>query len=283
MLAAAKINLDLRITGRRDDGYHYLDSIVVFTDIGDEVFAEKSDELSLEISGPFASELKTKDDNLILKAAKTLCREANVEPTIKFRLIKNLPLSSGIGGGSSDAAATMKLVQDILNFEIDEKKLNELALEIGADVPVCLKSKATHMCGIGDELNDIKLASDIHILLVNPGISVSTPEIFKQYALSNVPFDEKRPPFINQIHLPLMIDILKSSRNSLQHVACNIKNEISDVLIALGNTDGVLLSRMSGSGATCYSLYESFDQCAVAAKKISELNKKWWVKEAIIS
>ncbi|MBL4601205.1 MAG: 4-(cytidine 5'-diphospho)-2-C-methyl-D-erythritol kinase [Emcibacteraceae bacterium] len=283
MLAAAKINLDLRITGRRDDGYHHLDSIVVFTDVGDEVYAEKSDELSLEISGPFADGFKTTDGNLILQAAKTLCHEANVEPTIKFRLVKNLPLSSGIGGGSSDGAAAMKLVQDILNLKIDEKKLNEIALKIGADVPVCLRSKASHMCGIGDELNDIKLAPGIHMLLVNPGISVSTPEIFRKYAASNVSFDKKRQPFTGQIHLPLMIDILKSSRNSLQQAACSINNEISDVLIALGNTDGALLSRMSGSGATCYSLYENFDQCVVAAKKISELNKKWWVKEAIIS
>ena len=244
---------------------------------------EKSDDLSLEISGPFASGLKTTDDNLILKAAKILCRGVNVEPAIKFKLIKNLPLSSGIGGGSSDAAAAMKLVQNILNFEIDEKKLNELALEIGADVPVCLKSKATHMCGIGDELNDIKLASDFYILLVNPGISVSTPEIFRTYAASNVSFDKKRQALTDQIHMPLMIDILKSSGNSLQPAACSINNEISDVLIALGNTDGVLLSRMSGSGATCFSLYKNSDQCAVAAKKISELNKKWWIKEAIIS
>lgn len=282
MLAPAKINLDLRITGRRSDGYHLLDSIVAFTEFGDELTAELCDNLKIEISGPFASKLDVADDNLILKAARFVCEEAGVEPNLKFHLTKNLPVSSGIGGGSADAAAAMKLTRDLLALEIEDSVFHKIAVEIGADVPVCLRSVTSHMCGIGDEIQPLDLDDELHILLVNPGVSVSTPDIFNHYAASNLDFDSQRQISRCEIHLPLMIGVLKDSRNSLQTSACTLNKEVVDVLNVLGNTSGVLLSRMSGSGATCFALFQSYEDCRSAADKVRVLKENWWVKETKI-
>ncbi len=282
MLAPAKINLDLRITGRRDDGYHLLDSIVAFTEFGDEIVAELSDSLKIEISGPFAFELDAKDDNLILKAARLLCTAAGVEPNLKFYLTKNLPVSSGIGGGSADAAAAMKLTRDLLSLDIDDSVFHNIALEIGADVPVCLISETSHMGGIGDEIQKLSLNDELHILLVNPGVSVSTPDIFTHYAASNVDFDSQRQISRCEIHLPLMIGVLKDSRNSLQASACSLNKEVLGVLSVLENAREVLLSRMSGSGATCFALFQSYEDCGSAAVKVRALKENWWVQETKI-
>lgn len=278
MLAAAKINLDLRITGRRDDGYHLLDSIVVFTEYGDQLEAVISDQLSLEISGPFSEGLPCDKTNLILKAAKLVCNEAGVKPKLKFCLTKNLPVSSGIGGGSADAAAAMLLTRDLLSIDLSDEYLLNIALKLGADVPVCLRSHSTVMRGIGDELNRVNLVSDCYILLVNSGVSVSTPPIFKKYADVSEKFDKKRNVPAQEIHLPLMIDILKNSQNSLETVACELEPSIIEVLEAIGKTDKVLFSRMSGSGATCFGLYKTQEQCMRAASDLRAKTNEWWIQ-----
>mgnify|MGYP000397999203 CR=1 FL=1 len=282
MLASAKINLDLRITGRRDDGYHLLDSIVAFTDFGDELTAELSDQLEIEISGPFASDLEVSDNNLVLKAAKCVCDEVGVEANIKFHLVKNLPVSSGIGGGSADAAAAMKLTCELLSLNIDDTVFQKLAVQLGADVPVCLVSRTSHMCGIGDEINPLNLQSEFHILLVNPGVSISTPDIFNHYASLGQDFDSQRLISNNEIHLPLIMSVLKDSRNSLQASTCALNNQVLDVLCVLEQTDGVLLNRMSGSGATCFALYKTLNDCARAAEEVQRYNASWWVQQTRI-
>lgn len=282
MLAAAKINLDLRITGRRDDGYHLLDSIVVFTEYGDQLEAEICDQLSLEISGPFGDALTSGNNNLILKASALLCEEAGVEPTVKFHLTKNLPVSSGIGGGSADAAAAMILTRDLLKIVLNEERFLKIALTLGADVPVCLRSKPTRMRGIGGDLENIVFADDLYLLLVNPRISVSTPAVFKQYLETSEKFDQERKMPSNEIHLPLMIDLLKDSHNSLEDAACTTEPCVSKVLTVLSETEGVLLSRMSGSGATCFGLYESKEQCERAAKKLRMNKNDWWIRQTRI-
>ena len=280
MLAAAKINLDLLITGRRDDGYHLLDSLVVFADIGDELTAEASDGLSLEISGPFSGDLQNPEDNLIIKAATLMCEEMSVEPNIKFHLVKNVPVSSGIGGGSADAAAALKLTIEKLSLNVEKDKLAEFALKLGADVPVCLKSSACIMRGIGEDITEINLKSSAYILLINPGISVSTPEVFKRSDELRVSFDEKRQKYVNDINFTFILDRLKESRNSLQLAACNIEVKIKQVLNEISQTEDVLMSRMSGSGTTCFGLYKTKESCQKAAIKIKESHKKWWVVEA---
>ncbi|MCP5382859.1 MAG: 4-(cytidine 5'-diphospho)-2-C-methyl-D-erythritol kinase [Kordiimonadaceae bacterium] len=282
MLAAAKINLDLRITGRRDDGYHLLDSIVVFADYGDELTVETGRGLTLEISGPFSEGLDSRSENLIIKAARLFFNELAINPNVKFKLIKNLPVSSGIGGGSADAAAAIRLLMDLYKPEISQTRMKELALKIGADVPVCLYSQSAQMCGIGERIKPITIADDIYILLVNPLKSVSTADVFKAYANSDQDFESEREIADGPVHIQLMLNILKDSTNSLENAACALESEIGDILKALDKTEGALISRMSGSGATCFSLYRTKEECTAAAIKIREINNCWWVRETKI-
>lgn len=278
VLAPAKINLDLLITGRRDDGYHLLDSIVVFTELGDELTVEKSDQLSLTISGQFANDLSNRNDNLILEAARLICKEFDIEPNLKFHLIKNLPVSSGIGGGSADAAAAIKLTIETFKLTIDQERLDSLTLSLGADIPICLRSASTHMKGIGENLNSINLHKPMNILLINPGISVSTPIIFQKYKDLYKDFDSERGHKVNYIHDRFIKKELLNSQNALESAACEVESKIKDVLAAFENLEGLWLKRMSGSGATCFGLFNNKENCIKAKNIIESQNTSWWVK-----
>ncbi|MBT7544311.1 MAG: 4-(cytidine 5'-diphospho)-2-C-methyl-D-erythritol kinase [Kordiimonadaceae bacterium] len=282
MLAPAKINLDLRITGRRSDGYHLLDSIVVFTEFGDELRAELSDKLEIIISGPFASGLRECDDNLVIKACKLLCQEAGVEPNLKFYLTKNMPVSSGIGGGSADAAAAMKLTCELLDLNINDNIIQEIAIKIGADVPVCLRSVSSQICGIGDEIHQLSFDDELYLLLINPGIPISTSNIFKKYQNCKTKFDTKRRIIKSKIQLDLIICSLKDSHNSFQGIVCRQNEEVQTILEILKDTEGLLLCSMSGSGATCFAAYKTLEECNRAGNKIKQLNNEWWIKETKI-
>ncbi len=277
MLAPAKINLDLLITGQREDGYHLLDSIVVFTDIGDELTAKKSDELSLVISGPYAGDLQSQRNNLILLAAHRICEYANISPHIKFYLNKKLPISSGIGGGSADAAAALKLCIELFSIKIEPGELNKIALELGSDIPVCLLSKPVHMTGVGEKISHFKLAEAIHMVLVNPNVSVLTPMVFNVFQKSNMTFDTERILPSGKIHPTLMLDIIKESGNSLTEAAIMLEPSINEVISLLSETEDVLIARMSGSGATCFALYKSKECCVKAAQYIIKRKPDWWV------
>lgn len=283
MLAPAKINLDLLITGKRADGYHLLDSIVVFADIGDEITAELSDHLSLSITGDFAHQLDENSDNLILKAARIICEKAGILPHIKFNLVKNLPVSSGIGGGSADAAAAVKLCIELFDLNIDHNELNRLALTIGADVPVCLMGKSVQMCGIGEKLTNLNIFDPLYLILVNPGVTVSTAFIFNEYAKINQSFDETRKIKSGEIHFPFMIEKLIESQNSLQKAALKMEPVIGKVMAAINETDNVIISRMSGSGATCFGLYENGQMAMKAAKIITGKYPHWWVQPVLVN
>ena len=277
MLAPAKINLDLLITGRRGDGYHLLDSLVAFTDFGDALVASENHGLELEINGPFAHELENDQNNLILRAAKSICDDAGIIPNIKFTLTKNLPVSSGIGGGSADAAAALRLCIDLFSLDISEDKLDTIALNLGADVPVCLRSKSIHMSGIGEKLVDVEIVSDLYVLLVNPGLSVSTPSVFAAYKNFNEPFDTSRDFLNNQVHLPLRYDTLKKGRNALQKAAISLEPSIKDVLGMLTGLDKNITAQMSGSGATCFALFQDEMDCKKAEDIIIGKKPNWWV------
>ncbi len=278
MLTPAKINLDLLITGRRKDGFHLLDSVVVFVGYGDELTAKAADGLSLDIKGAFANKLNNDPENLVLKAARKLCEFAGVKPDIKFQLTKNLPVSSGIGGGSSNAAAALKLTMELLNLDVGDVDLRKLALSLGADVPVCLQSNTSHMTGIGENIKQIDLCGGQPILLVNPGVSVSTPDIFKSFKNMALPFTSRKPVDFNQINWTLMLEHLKASKNDLQMPASVINASVSEVIEKLKNLEGLIFSRMSGSGATCFALFESDDLCKKAAKSLSNQHETWWIK-----
>jgi len=277
--ARAKINLALHVTGRRRDGYHLLDSLVVFADVGDQLNIFAAERGSLEISGPFSDGLLVEKNNLVLQAYRKLSDALQSPlPTTGFQLEKNLPVSSGIGGGSADAAAALNGLVDLWKIDIEPQKLADIALTLGADVPVCLAGRNCRMQGIGEVLSFIEDFPVIDCVLVNPGVGVSTPVVFKDLDLQ-----------AGQIGFSAMADLpsgarlddwlewLGQTRNDLQQAAIKQAPEIQRAVTALEQTTGCQLARMSGSGATCFGLFNSTDEACNAAEKISDENPDWWV------
>lgn len=279
--AQAKINLTLHVGGRRPDGYHPLESIVVFAALGDELSASPANEFGVDISGPFSKDLLAFDidHNLVLKAAR-----ASGHPPTQFSLIKQLPIASGIGGGSADAAAALRLMQRLYG-PID--KLGELALSLGADVPVCLAQEPAFMSGIGETIRPISGIFHIFELpavLVNPGIAVSTGAIFDAY---DVQISDRGAPDISHVSAEVvdhnLIEAIKRGRNDLQDIACQITPVIGTVLDQLAHQDGVCLTRMSGSGATCFAIFDQAENARKAREKIQAAYPDWWCMQTQFS
>jgi 4-diphosphocytidyl-2-C-methyl-D-erythritol kinase len=267
VFAPAKINLSLHVTGQRNDGYHMLDSLVAFVDVGDQITAEVADETRLAVTGPFAQGVPLDETNLAVKAASA-CGFP-----MALTLDKNLPPSSGIGGGSADAAATIRAAMRLGG----PKMTHDHALLLGADVPVCLASKSTRMQGVGDVLTPIKLPA-LHIVLVNPGVEVSTPAVFTRLdCKDNQPMPEVLPHWPDSL---AFTDWLGTQRNDLQSPAVKLAPEVAAVLVALALSPEVLLTRMSGSGATCFAIYPDRFAAEAAAALIAQSNPWWWVKAA---
>ena len=279
--ARAKINLALHVTGRRADGYHLLDSLVVFADIGDRLElagvtgTNETNETSLEISGPFGGALKVDDDNLVLRAHQALSAALpNLLPATSFKLTKNLPVSSGIGGGSADAAAALNGLVELWQLDIEPHTLSEIALLLGADVPVCLGSTTCRLRGVGEQLTAIENFPAVDCLLVNPGVGVSTPAVFNQMAL---PIDQQAFSELPELPASGWIDWVASTRNDLQSPAISLAPEIAHVIAVLEHSPGCNLARMSGSGATCFGLFDGRQETSRAAQQIAKTHPDWWV------
>lgn len=274
--APAKINLYLHVTGRRPDGYHELDSLVVFTDAGDRLEARVGgDEDRLTLSGPFAAGLSPNADNLILKAARLYRDKRPHMPPVLFHLEKNLPLASGIGGGSSDAAAALRLMRRLDADPPPDEILRDLALALGADVPVCLDARPAVMRGIGEILSAPPPLPDFHLLLVNPGQALPTADVFRAYA---------RAPRFSAPHslrpcgsVRDLAHHLKTTHNDLEGPARYLLPILDTVLSALAAQPGAMLVRMSGSGATCFGMFANRFQAERAARLLSEQHPDWWV------
>ncbi|HEX3808612.1 MAG TPA: 4-(cytidine 5'-diphospho)-2-C-methyl-D-erythritol kinase [Rhizomicrobium sp.] len=272
--APAKINLFLHAGEKRADGYHDLQSMVVFADAGDELMIEKAEKLSLEIDGPFASDLARLPDNLILKAARALASELGQIPAARVRLTKNLPVASGLGGGSADAAATLRGLMTLWNAKLPDAALTELALSLGSDVPACLLSAPLWMEGRGEKLTPLTAVPALPMILINPGVSVSTPDVFaKLEARRGVQFASLPRAFDDA---PALLKFLAGTTNDLEAPARQIAGDIRTVLIAL-EKEGALLARMSGSGATCFGIFENAARAETAAAKL-EGHSGWWVR-----
>ena len=276
--APAKINLSLHITGRRCDGYHLLDSLVVFTDIGDHIWAEPSETYSLTLGGPHAAGLSVGEDNLVLRAAALLASQNIIRetptPSVALHLEKILPISAGLGGGSADAAATLRLLTRMWGCSLPTY---DETVKLGADVPVCINPKPQRMTGIGAQLNllDHTLPS-MGILLVNPNRALSTALVFHQLsARENSPMPAQLPRFASTQGL---CQFLGQMRNDLEPVAVQILPEINQVIGALQKQKTCLLARMSGSGATCFGLFPDAEQAQAAQKTIAALAPEWWVR-----
>ncbi len=277
--APAKVNLFLHVTGKRDDGYHLLDSLVVFADVGDQLSITPSDDLTLEHAGPFGDALPNPTDNLIMRAAHALRRAHGVSAGAHMTLTKVLPVASGIGGGSADAAAAIRGLCKLWGIEAASPAVTDLALSLGADVPVCLRGQSTIMRGIGENLIDVDDVPPLHAILVNPGVGVATPTVFKARTGDFTPLIDWRAG-IN--HSGTFIERLKDTRNDLEPPAISLTPVIVDVLKALSNLGNVRLARMSGSGATCFALFDDADAAQAGAAQLKRDHRAWWTAATIL-
>jgi 4-diphosphocytidyl-2-C-methyl-D-erythritol kinase len=264
MNAPAKVNLYLHITGKRQDGYHLLDSLAVFPAVGDMVRVQPAETLSLTISGPFGANLAAEPDNLVLRAARLL----NPTGGAALRLEKNLPIASGIGGGSADAAAALRLLAR--HWKLDAP-LHYLAASLGADIPVCLASRPARMSGIGEILVAAPVLPPFGIVLVNPGVAVSTPSVFRARVGTFSPRAELPEIWPTAA---AMVETLVKLTNDLEAPAIALAPVIGDVLAALRALPNCLLARMSGSGATCFAIFCTAEAAAEAATAITQPG--WW-------
>jgi 4-diphosphocytidyl-2-C-methyl-D-erythritol kinase len=253
--APAKINLHLHVVGRRDDGYHMLDSLVVFAGVGDRLGAAASDALSLSVTGPFATALDADADNLVLRAARALAARAGCPALARLVLEKNLPVASGIGGGSADAAAALRLLCRLWRIEPSVEDLAQLACDLGADVKVCLVARPALMSGVGEVLVPAPSLPVAGLVLVNPGVAVSTPSVFR--ARSGEFSGRARFPAHGWRDVRALVADLAATRNDLERPARMLAPAIGTALDALAATPDCRLARMSGSGATCFGLFDT--------------------------
>lgn len=275
--AWAKVNLTLHVTGRRPDGYHELDSLVVFAGVGDGLEIAPAARLSLSLEGPFAPALGEADSNLVLRAARALSERFGVEAGARLRLTKRLPVAAGLGGGSSDAAAALRGLDTFWGLGAAEGVLHEIAAGLGADVPVCLSARPSYLGGMGERLEPAPPLPACWLVLVNPGVALATPDVFKARAgRFSKPLRWTAAPG----DAPDLAARLGEGRNDLEAPAIGLVPAIGQVLAVLRATPACLLARMSGSGATCFGLYEAEAGARAAAARIGDSNPDWWVSAA---
>ncbi|GGK31697.1 4-(cytidine 5'-diphospho)-2-C-methyl-D-erythritol kinase [Salinarimonas ramus] len=277
--APAKVNLTLAVAGRRADGYHLLSSLVAFAEVGDDLTLTPGPVPSLAIDGPGAAVLAVDDDNLVLKAARALATRVPDLVTGAFCLTKRLPVASGIGGGSADAAAALRLLARANDIATDDPRVVAAAAETGADVPVCLAGRVCLMEGIGERLGPSLPCPALPAVLVNPGVPVETRAVFRALALApgktrGVP---PSPAPMPGSSVAAVIAALASAGNDLQAPAISVAPIIARTLDAVARTNGCALARMSGSGATCFGLYHDDASAHAAARSLAEAHPGWWV------
>ena len=288
--ACAKVNLTLRVNGRRSDGYHDLESVVAFADCADRLTLTPGSELTLQMSGPLAQACGETSDNLVLKAARLLAERVPGMKAGSFSLDKVLPVAAGIGGGSADAAAALRLLAQLNGLAFDDPRIIEVAQLTGADVPVCVNSRSCVMTGVGETLQPLSLPK-IPCVMVNPGVPVATKDVFKALGLRNGELlvgatdvllrDRSWPD--EEASLEDWVEALAASSNDLEAPAMRVQPVIGKVIAALNATNGAWLARMSGSGATCFAIYENTAEAGRAAEKLRRDHPAWWVHAGTLS
>lgn len=273
VLAPAKINLALHVTGRRADGYHLLDSLVAFTRFGDRVTVAPSDEDRFEMTGPYAAGLPADDGNLAVRARAAMRAEFGRSEPVSITLEKNLPVASGVGGGSSDAAAVMRGLAALWHLPTDRERLARVGIGLGADVPMCLAARPLLARGIGDEISPVDGFPSLGIVLVNPGVGVSTAAVFAALASRD---SAPLPPLPSHLDFHTLCNWLETTRNDLEAPARTLEPAINGALSALKKA-GAHFVRMSGSGATCFGLFESGNLAKRAASEIRTRRPGWFV------
>lgn len=274
--APAKVNLTLHVVGRRDDGYHLLDSLVAFAGVGDTLDFAPAETLALELAGPTAGQIPD-GENIVIKAARLLAAAAGVNKGAAIRLTKRLPVAAGIGGGSADAAAALKGLMRLWDISLPAETLSRVALSIGADVPVCLAGVPMRMMGVGEVLEPAPALPPAWLVLVNPMVPLHTPPVFKA---RTGPFSEAAPLTASPGDAKELAEALAQRRNDLTPPAILIEPVVGEVLAAIAATPDCLLPRMSGSGATCFGLYAGEVQARAAAARVAAAHPAWWVAPA---
>lgn len=270
--APAKINLALHVVGRRPDGFHDLETLAVFVEPGDTVTVEEADMDGFAIEGPFASALDPASPNLVTRARDALRAVApEAVAPMRLRLTKRLPVSSGIGGGSSDAAATLRAIAGLR--DISGQRLAEIAPRLGSDVPMCLAGAPLIARGTGDRIEKVQDLPALHLLLANPGVAVSTPAVFARLSRRDHP---ALPALPRETDAESLIDWLSRTRNDLAEPALSLVPAIGDVVRELDGA-GSLFSRMSGSGATCFGIFADAATCRAAAERIGLRYPGWFL------
>lgn len=272
LTAPAKVNLSLQITGRRDDGYHLLDSLVVFTAFGDQLGFQQATEDRLDLSGPFAHALDCDQDNICLQALRLFRNAGGQLDPIHIRLEKQIPVGAGLGGGSSDAAAVLRFANAAARTPLPQSALHDIALQLGADVPVCLHGKAAIMRGIGEHLTAMEPGPQGHILLARPNVMLSTPAVFRAFAAIGQPFSR---PAGHSSDIGQML----AGGNDLQDAAMTLCPEMGQLLNELtslvrGSDGDQGIVRMSGSGSACFAIFETAADCQAAAAELA--NQGYW-------
>lgn len=275
--APAKVNLSLRVHGRRADGFHALDSLVAFAEIGDTLTLTPDAALRLDVESPFAGDLDS--DNIVLRAAEAVADLWPEARTGAFRLVKRLPVAAGLGGGSSDAAAALRLLAGINPGRITPGDLERLAASLGSDVPVCLEARAAWVRGRGERVTPLPELPPVPAVLANPGTALATGEVYA--ALGAAPVsdgtEEEAPlpgPFDT---LGELVAFLARERNDLEEPARALAPVIGETRAALEAAPGCLLARLSGSGATCFGIFAEDDAARQAARDIAAAHPEWWV------
>jgi 4-diphosphocytidyl-2-C-methyl-D-erythritol kinase len=277
--APAKVNLTLRVLGRRPDGYHEIESLVAFAEFGDRLGFSPSKELALTVRGPLAKQAGEVGDNLVLKSARALAARIPGIRVGTFDLDKRLPVAAGLGGGSADAAAALRLLARINGLPANDMRLHEAARETGADVPVCLNPRLRLMRGIGEILSEPLNLPALPAVLVNPGVALATKAVFAGWtarAARSLPFDIAAAAKAKSREQFLLF--LMTQSNDLEAAAIALAPAIADVLAALRAVPGCLLARMSGSGATCFALFSSAAEAIEAGKTLHTKYSHWWVR-----
>lgn len=285
-LAPAKVNLLLHVGPVEADGYHPLVSLVAFADIGDVLTVEPSDRLSLEVTGPFGPSLSAQGageqgDNLIVKALRTLGDAAGIgEPGLRVVLDKRLPIAAGLGGGSSDAGTALKLANQVLRLGLDHTLLEGMSRVVGADGPMCLRARTAWAEGYGERLTEAPELPPLHAVLVNPGLPSPTGAVYRAYDAS--PRVADRPDAPSAWSLPKVIEWLNGCRNDLESPAVALTPGIKAALEAVSACEGTQLTRMSGSGATVFGLFENSETASAAAAALRARHPDWWTQATVL-
>jgi len=283
-LAPAKVNLFLHVGAPGADGYHPISSLMVFADIGDRISLEREPGPDLAVIGPFAADLAGETDNLVLRARdRLLSGRPPSWPPFRLVLDKRLPIASGLGGGSADAAAALILLRDALALDVGDEALQDLAAGLGSDVPACLASRSVMAAGRGDRLSPAPPLPALNAVLVNPRLPSPTGAIYRAYDRAVAPQGADLPPWPREFAgAKDVAAFLADCRNDLQVPAVVHQPVIAEVLARLAGAPETLLARMSGSGATCFALCSSAAAAARLAAKVGATKPNWWVQACVL-